>query len=129
MVDIPAIVLEAIKDSDALEEKLNDISIDLVANIQDQLVPGHGYITGDLHDSIQSDVAQDGMNGVVRAYTKIEYAEYVNEGTRPHTIVSKKGPGHYLNTPFGMFRIVEHPGTKGLHFMEKGLEETVAMYK
>lgn len=102
MVDIPTIILEEIKDSDMLEEKLEDISLDLVANIQEQLYPGHGYITGNLHDSIQSDYVSDGINGVVRAYSQIEYAPYVDKG---------------------------HHSWEGYHFMETGLEETVAMYK
>ena len=102
MVDIPQIVLDAIKDSDILEEKLSDISLDLQANIQDQLYPGHGFITGDLHDSIQSDFTQDGLNGVVRAYSQIEYAYYVDQG---------------------------HHSWTGYDFMKTGLQETVAMYK
>lgn len=107
MVDIPTIVLDAIKDSDMLEEQLDDISLNLVANIQGQLTPGHGYITGDLHDSIQSDYTQDGLNGLVRAYSQIEYAPYVDIG---HTLRN----GEWWS---------------GYHFMEQGLEETVAMYK
>ena len=102
MVDIPTIVLDAIKDSDMLEEQLDDISLNLVANIQGQLTPGHGYITGDLHGSIQSDYTQDGLNGLVRAYSQIEYAPYVDQG---------------------------HHSWTGYDFMKTGLQETVAMYK
>ena len=133
MVDIPAIVLEAIKDSDALEEKLNDISIDLVANIQDELVSGHGYIRGDLQDSINSDVAQEGLNGIVRAYSQLEYAKWVNEG-------HSQEPGRFIPGEWNGNKFDYKPGAKtgmvlkasfveGLHFMEAGLEKTVAMYK
>lgn len=133
MVDIPTIVLDAIKDSDMLTEKLEDISTDLQANIQDQLEVGHGRIHGHLHDSIQSDYVQDGLNGLVRAYSKIEYAGWVNEGhsQEPGRFI----PGEWIGNRFeynpnaktGM--VLKESYVEGLHFMEQGLEETVAMYK
>ena len=119
-----------IEDSGLIEEKLDEITLNLTANIQDQLYPGHGYDTGNLHDSIKSNItSKSGLNATIEAYTMVEYAKYVNDGTRPHPIVSKKGPGSRLNTPFGIFRMVQHPGTKGLKFMEGGLDATVAMYR
>ena len=103
MIDIPTIILEDIKDSDMLEDKLSEMALVLVTNIQEQLYPGHGYITGNLYGSIQSDYVSDGINGVVRAYPQgIEYAQWVDQG---------------------------HHSWGGYHFMEQGLEETVAMYK
>lgn len=120
MVDIPTIVLDAIKDSDMLEEQLDDISSNLVANIQGQLYPGHGYITGDLHDSIKSDYTQTGLNGLVRAYSQIEYAKWVDKG-------SPAVEGKLMKMPWGYRMSRKEFG--GYNFMETGLEETVAMYK
>ena len=120
MVDIPQIVLEAIKDSDALAEKISEIEIDLKANIQDELVPGHGYITGDLLGSIETDVAQDGMNAVIRAYSEIEYAKWVNDG-------SPAVEGKLMKMPWG-YRM-SRKAFDGYHFMEAGLEKTAEMYR
>ena len=97
-----------VTDSGMLEDTLNEIMLNLTANIQDQLTPGHGYERGDLHDSIQTDiesVSKDG--GVIRAYTKLYYAPFVDDG---HTLRN----GAWW---------------EGYHFMEKGLDETVAMYR
>ncbi len=92
-----------IEDSGMIDEILNDVVLNLQGNIQDQLYPGHGWVTGNLHDSIQSDIASKKKNGgIVRAYSNIEYAPYVNDG---------------------------HHSFPGYHFLEKGLEKTVAMYR
>ena len=47
-----------IEDSGLIEEKLNEITLNLTANIQDQLYPGHGWITGNLHDSIMNNTCE-----------------------------------------------------------------------
>ena len=92
-----------IEDSNIIEDKLNEITLNLTANIQNQLYPGHGWQTGNLHDSIQSNiVSKSGLNATIEAYTMVEYAPYVNDG---------------------------HHSFGGYHFMEQGLDETVAMYK
>lgn len=92
-----------IEDSGMIEEMMGDVTINLKANIQDELYPGHGYVRGDLHDSIQSDItSKNKLGGVIEAYSMIEYAPYVNDG---------------------------HHNFEGYHFMEAGLDKTVAMYK
>lgn len=97
-----------VEESDMIPEILEDITINLTANIQDELTPGHGYKRGDLHDSIQSNIiSQNNLGGVIEAYTMIEYAPWVNDG---HTLRN----GAWW---------------EGYHFMEAGLEKTVAMYR
>lgn len=92
-----------IEDSNLIDEALDGITLNLTMNIQDQLYPGHGWITGNLHDSIQSNItAKSRLHATIEAYTMIEYAPYVNDG---------------------------HHSFTGYQFMEKGLEATVAMYK
>ena len=108
MGEISEFIKVYVEDSDVLEEKLNEILVNFTANIQDQLEPGHGYKRGDLHDSIQSDIesVSNGI-GVIRAYSKLYYTPFVDEG---HTLRN----GEWW---------------EGYHFMEKGLDETVAMYR
>lgn len=96
-----------IKDSGMIEDKLSEISLNLTMNIQDELRPGHGYIRGDLHNSIQSNFRVNTTGGVVEAYSKIYYAPFVDDGHRLRN-------GEWW---------------EGYHFMEKGLEATVAMYR
>ena len=94
-----------IEDSGMIDEILNDVVLNLQGNIQDQLYPGHGWVTGNLHDSIQSNIAsKNNFGGVVEAYSSIwnDYGQWVNDG---------------------------HHSWEGYHFMEKGLEKTVAMYR
>lgn len=97
-----------VEDSGMLEDKLNEITLDLTANIQNQLYPGHGYQRGDLHGSIQSDiVSQDSTEAIIRAYTPIEYAPFVDDGHRLRN-------GEWWD---------------GYHFMETGLEQTINNYR
>lgn len=92
-----------IEDSDLIDDALDDITLNLTTNIQDELYPGHGWITGNLHDSIQSNItSKSGLNATIEAYSPQEYAEWVNDG---------------------------HHSFSGYHFLEKGLEKTVAMYR
>lgn len=52
-----------------------------------------------------------------------DYAEYVNSGTVPHEIRSH-GPWPLRNRATGQVfgRIVHHPGTRGVHFVERAVE-------
>lgn len=121
MGEIKDFVNVYIEDSGMIEEKLSEIEMQLKFNIQDQLYPGHGYIRGDLHDSIESDIASsDKTGGIVRARAAIEYASYVNDGTPPVT-------GKLMKMPWG-YRM-SRKATTGIKFMEKGLDATVAMYR
>ena len=87
---------------------LSDLSMDLEKNIKEELYPGHGRITGDLRGSIQSNItSKSNLGGVIEAYTMNKYAPWVNDG---HTLRNNEW-------------------WEGYHFMEAGLEKTVAMYR
>lgn len=75
-----------IGESDLIADSLSDITLNLTKNIQDELYPGHGVITHNLHDSIQSNVTafnQSDLTAIIEAYTMVEYAPWVNDG---HTL-------------------------------------------
>ena len=113
-----------IEDSDLIDDKLSEITLNLTMNIQDELYPGHGWITGNLHDSIQSNISsKSGLNAIIKAYTMIEYAAAVNDGSR----AIDSSEGKLMKMPWGYRR--SRKAFKGYHFMEKGLEKTVAMYR
>lgn len=106
--DIPTIVLNYIKDSNTIEDKASEIAVQLQFNIKDELSPGHGYKSGDLFRSIQSHYTKvDDWNAEVTGESHTFYDEWVNIG---HTLRN----GEWW---------------EGYHFMEAGLEKTVAMYK
>lgn len=110
-----------IEDSGMIEDKFSEIELNLTANIQDQLYPGHGFIRGDLHDSINSDIKSSNKNGgIIEAYTAIYYAPWVNDG-------SPAVEGKLMKMPWG-YR-TKRKAFKGYKFMEKGLDATVAMYR
>ena len=128
MGEITDFVRMYIEDSDILPDFVNEVAGKLEDNIK-QEAP---YKEGRLRRSIRTDKRVNKTDAIIQGYWDESVAPhgiYVLAGTRPHTIVSKKGPGHYLNTPFGIFRIVEHPGTKPNDFLGRGLEQTVAMYR
>lgn len=117
-----------IKDSSILPEAVDEISKDLEDNIKEEAP----YKQGRLKRSIRVDSRVDSDYGLITGTWDEGLAPhgiYVLAGTKPHTIISKKGPGHPLNTPFGMFRIVEHPGTDPNDFLGRGLEKTIANYR
>lgn len=100
-----------IEEEGVLEEKLDDIALAFVEKTQNQLYRGHGRRSGDLKDGISSDYTLSSpTEGVVRGFIKGpagEYGWYVNDG---HTLRNGKW-------------------WEGYHFMEDGLEETVALYR
>ena len=113
-----------IEDSDLIDDKLSEIEMNLTMNIQDQLYPKHGYITGNLHDSIQSNItSKSGLNATIQAYTMVEYAAAVNDGSR----AIDSSEGKLMKMPWGYRR--SRKAFKGYHYMEKGLDKTVAMYR
>ena len=113
-----------IEDSDLIDDKLSEIEIDLKKNIQDELYPGHGVITHNLHDSIESDItSKSGLRATIEAYTPVEYAVAVNDGSR----AIDSSEGKLMKMPWGYRR--SRKAFKGYHFMEAGLEATVAMYR
>ena len=104
MEDLVEIVRLYVEDAGLIEEKLDEMSIDLRENIRNELYFGHGRITGNLRDSIGNDYDVDGLNGVVRAYIgdSAPYGVYVDEG---------------------------HHSWEGYHFMQTGLDNTLQNYR
>ena len=91
-------------DKEVMPEIAEDFAKEVVPNIQSNLWVGHGYDTGHLHDSIQSAYAVGKGNAVVAAWYTPDYGQYINEdGSSNHW--------------------------KGYHFMEKGIEKTMKLYK
>ena len=100
MGEITDYVTLYIEQSDILEDKAEEISVDLEKNIQEVIGPGQvGYDTGHLHDSVVADYAVGQSMAVVRGWYSADYGQYWYRW---------KG---------------------GVDFLDEGLKETVALYK
>lgn len=97
-------IVELYIDDEVIPRVAEEFSRELVPNIQEELYVGHGYDTGHLHDSIQSAYTTGHLSAVVTAWYTPDYGKYINED----------GPSNHW---------------KGYHFMEKGLEKTIKLYR
>lgn len=92
-------------DKEILPEVTKKMERDIKPNAQRIIGPGKvGYDTGHLHDTIYSKSSVHSHYGVVTVGYIAEYGKYINEdGTSNHW--------------------------KGIHFLEKGAEKTIELYK
>lgn len=79
--------------------------------------------TGDLRGDITVFPKKKGEVSVGNS-ALIDYAKYVYYGTKPHMIAPKKKKA--LKTPFGVFKKVQHPGTKANPYLERAFESIVS---
>ena len=115
-----------IKDSTILPNAVNLIATDLEDNIKEEAP----YKQGRLKRSIRVDSRIYDNYGLITGTWDEGLAPhgiYVLAGTSPHDIYAK--PGSALNTPYGPYKKVHHPGTAPDDFLGRGLERTVAMYR
>ena len=100
MGEITDYVTLYIEQSDILEDKAEEISVDLEKNIQEVIGPGQvGYDTGHLHDSVVADYAVGQSMAVVRGWYSADYGQYWYRW---------KG---------------------GVDFLNQGLEDTLSLYR
>lgn len=126
MGEIEDFVQLYIKDSSILPDAVNEISISLEDNIKEEAP----YDQGRLKRSIRVDSRVYDDYGLVTGTWDEGLAPhglYVLTGTRPHDIYAK--PGSALNTPYGLFKKVHHPGTAPDDFLGRGLERTLEAYR
>ena len=100
MGEITDYVTLYIEQSDILEDKAEEISVDLEKNIQEVIGPGQvGYDTGHLHNSVITNYAVGQSMAVVRGWYSADYGQYWYRW---------KG---------------------GVDFLNQGLEDTLALYR
>lgn len=76
---------------------------------------------GTLRRSVTHRVEQGGNRGVIG--TNLKYARAVNDGTPKHIIRPKKAKALYWKGALHPVKVVRHPGTKGVQFVEKTRDE------
>lgn len=77
--------------------------------------------TGALRGSIRPSFSR--LRATIEPHKK--YAIYVHEGTRPHEIRPKTKKALFWKGALHPVRRVQHPGTKGVPFMDIGLRKSV----
>src|SRR5688572_9681029 len=97
----------------------------VVGEIQRKTVKAHGVAraecpvdTGRLRSSIRWRMATDsrGVHGIVG--TDADYAVYVHQGTRPHSIQPRTKKALFWKGARHPVRGVQHPGTRGVPFLQ-----------
>ena len=112
-------------DKEILPLKTYEIARALQNNIKKQAP----YKEGRLKRSIRVDTRIQDPYSIITGYYDegvAPHGDYVLFGTKPHDIYAK--PGSALNTPYGPFKKVHHPGTKPNDFLGRGLLDTIALY-
>ena len=115
-----------IEDLNLLEETTNDIAMDLQRNIKHEAP----YLEGRLRRSIRVDTRIYATYSIVTGFWDEGLAPHgihVLAGTKPHEIHAKDAKA--LETPYGYFKKVNHPGTKPNDFLGRGLEQTLEAYR
>jgi hypothetical protein len=82
--------------------------------------------TGRLRSSIRAEPPRFfSLRGSVTVGSDLEYAAFVNDGTRPHVIRPRRASVLRFNVGGRVVfaRVVNHPGTKGTHFLDKALAD------
>lgn len=102
----------------AVNGKINELTRQITDVLQLWITNEAPRKTGKLKASVQKQTF--GSRGLVFVSKAIApHAFFVLEGTRPHKIVAKHKKA--LKVPgFGVFKSVQHPGTKANPFVDKG---------
>lgn len=112
--------------SGILEEETNTIAISLENSIKKEAP----YKEGRLRRSIRVDTRIYEKYSLVTGYWDEGLAPhgiFVLAGTKPHIITPKNKQA--LKTPYGIFKKVNHPGTKPDDFLGRGLQRTLEAYR
>lgn len=114
-----------IDNSDILAKRTYQIARALQNNIKKEAP----YKQGRLKRSIRVDTRIEKKFSIITGYYDegiAPHGDYVLFGTEPHEIRPKNKKA--LKTPYGVFKKVNHPGTKANDFLGRGLLDTIAMY-
>lgn len=86
--------------------------------------------TGRLRSSIKAEPPRIfSLRGSLTIGSNVEYAGFVNDGTRPHRITPRRSGGVLRFVVGGRVvyaRVVNHPGTRARPFLDQALREVAA---
>lgn len=85
--------------------------------------------TGRLRASIQGEARRTwALRPQFTVFSEVEYAPYVNDGTRPHVIRPKnaKALRFVVDGQVVFARVVNHPGTRAKPFLDRAVRDVTA---
>jgi len=85
--------------------------------------------TGRLRSSVRAESPRIfSLRGSVKVGSDLEYAGFVNDGTRAHKIRARNAKALRFNVggKIVFVKSVNHPGTKGDHFLDRALRDVAA---
>lgn len=99
----------------AKEQGMKYVSEELIRVLERNSPVDHGVLKEWFSESLGSDEA------VIKS--PAEYAEWVNDGTRPYTITPTSKKALYWEGADHPVKVVHHPGIKARHFVEDSLND------
>ena len=99
----------------AKEQGMKYVSEELIRVLERNSPVDHGVLKKWFSESLGSDEA------VIKS--PAEYAQWVNDGTRPYTITPTSKKALYWEGADHPVKVVHHPGIKGRHFVEDSLND------
>lgn len=125
--------MEALIDSETLINNLSRRGSELPEKLQKLVTEASMITQGNIQDeapvrtgNLQSSIRRENLGlfqARIFADTGIApYVEYILRGTDSYEIWAK--PGSALNTPYGLFRKVTHPGISANPFFDRGIQNS-----
>ena len=99
----------------AKEQGMKYVSEELIRVLERNSPVDHGVLKKWFSESLGSDEA------VIKS--PAEYAQWVNDGTRPYTITPTTKKALYWEGADHPVKVVHHPGIKARHFVEDSLDD------
>ena len=99
----------------AKEQGMKYVSEELIRVLERNSPVDHGVLKKWFSESLGSDEA------VIKS--PAEYAQWVNDGTRPYTITPTSKKALYWEGADHPVKVVHHPGIKARHFVEDSLAD------
>ena len=99
----------------AKEQGMKYVSEELIRVLERNSPVDHGVLKKWFSESLGSDEV------VIKS--PAEYAQWVNDGTRPYTITPTSKKALYWEGADHPVKVVHHPGIRGRHFVEDSLND------
>ena len=99
----------------AKEQGMKYVSEELIRVLERNSPVDHGVLKKWFSESLGSDEV------VIKS--PAEYAEWVNDGTKPYTITPTSKKALYWEGADHPVKVVHHPGIRGRHFVEDSLND------
>lgn len=82
--------------------------------------------TGNLRRNITHETEDDSNKSIARIGTNVEYAQVLEEGSKPHTINFDKPQRLKIDGVWVTVSKINHPGTKAQPYLVPSIEENVS---